>query len=62
MPPRTPNQRAADALRSMRDARGNGATDAQQIAAGELAAGGDAEAARITAKVWGNRFLCTRAN
>lgn len=62
MRPLTPNQRAADALRAMRDARDNGATEAQQIAAGELAAGGDSEAEQITAKVWGNKFLCTRAN
>lgn len=62
MKPLTPNQRAAKALTAMRDAMANGAPEAQIIAAGELAAGGDAQAARITAKVWGNRFLCTRAN
>ena len=62
MRPLTPNQRAAEALRAMRDARDNGATETQIIAAGELAAGGDAQAEQITAKVWGNKFLCTRAN
>ena len=63
MRPLTPNQRADAALKAMRNeiAKG-GATEAQIIAAGELAAGGDAQAERITAKVWGNRFLCTRAN
>lgn len=61
MKPLTPNQRAAKALTAMRDARDAGATDAQIIAAGELAAGGD-DAVRIVGKIWGNKFLCMGAN
>lgn len=57
MRPLTPNQRAAKALTAMRSTRDSGATDAEIIAAGQLAAGGDAEAARIAAKVWANKFL-----
>ena len=56
MRPLTPNQRAAKALTAMRSTRDSRATDAEIIAAGELAAGGD-DAARIVAKLWANKFL-----
>ena len=62
MKPLTPNQRAAKALTAMREAIAQpGATTAQIIAAGELAAGGD-EAARIAGAIWGNKFLVMGSN
>lgn len=61
MKPLTPNQRAALALRAMREALANSTTDAQIIAAGELAAGGD-DAAKITDAIWRNKFLIMGAN
>lgn len=61
MKPLTPNQRAAKALTAMRDAMAKGAPEAQIIAAGEKAAGGD-DAAKMVGILWRNQFLITRAN